>query len=609
MRRCLIITQNQQTAKSLKRHLEVTQHMLADEIQGLHVRYYLSPGEELSEFQRLTAWIEAKIEGNAETSSARELIVFTDVWTLDETSFDQLNPLSLAGEPWAKILGLLVLAFPEVLWVCAGSRGSAKTHWIFEQAHLMEYSDYYTLAKNGLVPLFDPSGFRNAIRYLIKERTAHEAPDLQIRTLDAFAIDDEKSYAFFHAYTAYRFGFCSHVVTSHGMMKYLFGSSDDFECTIPRVLFEDLYLHFIDTNESLNYSDLQNRDHDDNCPRLAKAIHRIVVTAGHGRKVDRERIIKNRKYLNSLRQQGQWNKVLFKPIAGVFDLWEMAKLNRRIGSGFVCPPLPSDHSNDRSGHSAPGRLLEVADRLIDRAERLLPNVRTVGDAVHGAILATEALELVGHRTPTTALEALSLRHQFEVLAECQFYGVQSTLDAKSRLADLQKEVRSLAYWFDPREGKFAEWNAEAMILSKLIKIFRDHNRLDEEHQALVRSRALYRRMWFHKHRWWTPFHPVAWYVEFLLGSMPRFIGAIFLWVAGLSVLYSVTTETDSQTTSKVYLEIVNVVYKSIASFFAVQPPPETMGTLNFYVVALAIIGGFVHLGIFISHLYSVVSRK
>lgn len=612
MQRWLIIATNQQIAKSLKRHLAVTQHLEPDQMNCRPVRYRLTPGEEISEFQRLTAWIEGQVEKKDETNSTRNLVVFTDVWTLGEASFDQLNPLSVAGEPWAKVLGLLVLAFPEVLWVCAGCGDVAKTDWLFERAHLMGDSSPMTMAKDGLVPLFDPCGFRNAIRRLIKDdlQTRDEAPDVPVRTLNAFAIDEEKSYAFFHAYIAFRFGFCCHVVTSHGMMQSLFAASA-LDFAIPCMIFEDLYLPFPDANIMLGYSNLQTRDA--NCPKLAKASHRIIVTTGHGRKVDRQRLMTNRNYLASLRQQGQWNKILFKPLSGIFNLWEMAGLNRRLGQGplrgladgFVWPPTPRDHSDDRSVHSAPGRLLEVANCLIDRAERLLANVRNAADAVHGAVLATEALELLGNRTPTTALEALSLKHQFEVLAECQFYGVQSTLHVKSRLMDLQKEVRSLAYWFAPRARKFSEWNAEAIILNKLIKIFRDHNRLDEEHQALVRSRALYRKMWFHKNRWATLFHPVAWYVEFLLGSLPRFMGAIVLWVGVLTLLYHFTTEIVTKDTET----YVSAFVQAIGSFFSIQPPPEGLTGLKSFVVALGVIGGFVHLGIFISHLYSVISRK
>ena len=53
--------------------------------------------------------------------------------------------------------------------------------------------------------------------------------------------------------------------------------------------------------------------------------------------------------------------------------------------------------------------------------------------MYGALLALEAQELLANRTPTTALEALAVRHELEVTAECMFYGVEYNFDVRRRL--------------------------------------------------------------------------------------------------------------------------------------------------------------------------------
>jgi hypothetical protein len=268
-------------------------------------------------------------------------------------------------------------------------------------------------------------------------------------------------------------------------------------------------------------------------------------------------------------------------------------------------------THDTGGHSAPGRLLEVATRLIDRAERLLPEVRCVADCVQGAVLATDALELLAERTPTSALEALALKHQFEVLAECQFCGVQSSLDVKERIQNIQREVESLSFWFGPRNERFNKWNAEAAILSRLILIYRNHNYFDEEQEVLTRCRTLHRKMWFSQrgNRWATPFQPLAWYVEFLLGSLPRFIVAIAVWILILFGLFYMGGPLDAQGTAPHPTPLTASIVAAYESFLGVQAPPDSLGKFHTGVILLAIFGGFVHMGVFISHLYSIVSRK
>src|SRR5205085_6309754 len=142
--------------------------------------------------------------------------------------------------------------------------------------------------------------------------------------------------------------------------------------------------------------------------------------------------------------------------------------------------------------------LVIASRLIQRADHVLQSASSLPQAIHGALLALEAQEYLGHRTPTTSLEALALKHQLEVLAECMFYGVEYNMDVMSRFQEIQKEVDSIGWWFQPGSRKLSKLNAEIRIVSEMLKMFRDHSQFDEEQKSLKRIRTLHRHLWFRR---------------------------------------------------------------------------------------------------------------
>ena len=231
--------------------------------------------------------------------------------------------------------------------------------------------------------------------------------------------------------------------------------------------------------------------------------------------------------------------------------------------------------------------------------------QSVPEAVHGAVLAVEAQEYLGHRTPTTSLEALALKHQLEVLAECLFYGIEYNMNVKSRFREIQEEVKSIGKWFRPRTRKHSRLNAEVRVISELALRFKDHNQFDEEQECLARIRDLYRHLWFEKNKWFAwSIYPVRRYIEFLLISMFRFALAIIFWVIVLGLLYNLLRPAGDAPWHG-YVD-------AMTSFFGLQPAHDLPMSREEHAVGLnmaAILLGFVHLGIFISHLYSIVSRR
>ncbi len=576
---------------------------------------------------------------------------------------------------WGAALAMLVLAFPEVHWVFWSTqplnllKGFQVHAWlpipIRDQGEnkLLDLLKYHDI---GYRPLFDPIGLRNCIRCEIRKQISQEKQvqdekqkeehvqdekekDEQekrkyppLRKEVAASIEDEGAYAYMHAYIAYRFGYRCHMVTTTAYMTKLFGRekeerdqrlhNSDCPCmTIehdgergqnitskmsPCMTTEDLFLNFPDRRENEHYTDLEGK-RDSQFPGLKEVRHRVFVTVGHKHAIPQERWSENRRYLreNWNSNDGKRHKILYKPLAGIYNFKSEARIKE--GEGFRWPPKPPQSTDSEGDHSAPGRLLVIAERLIKRAEKVLETSTTVEDSIYGALLALEAQELLGNRTPTTALEALAVRQQLEVIAECMFYGVEAHLNVKDRFQEIEREVRSIGTWFNPTTRKAAELNAQIGIINKLTTRFREHNQFDEEQKCLGEARKLERCLGLYNPNGWARLmawvaFPFRWYVELLLSSIRWFVFALVGWIAFFTIAFRYCCNCVNE--DKGGNTITHSLADAISSFVGLQPPHGLNDMLSrsgwaLWLSMLAIILGFVHLGIFISHLYSIIARR
>ncbi|PYT03421.1 MAG: hypothetical protein DMF60_18445 [Acidobacteria bacterium] len=519
MKHVFIITERGDLMQSLERYFRFTSGV------AVSARYAPSPSPDRQQwvpraFTQIADWIEASINQNGNECNLRRSIAILDLCDVSLSSLDELNPVATISGCWSAVVAMLILAFPEVHWVLITPYRTIVSR-IFDSAHIfrdsVSFKRILDLYDQGLTTLFDPTNLRNMIRYQIGATGEYSGPEygrrvdeyIPLRKEIAAAIDEEETYAYFNAYATYRFGFRSHVVTSQALMEELFKSKDEGASGASdfSIVFEDLYLRFPDTDirklaqdGEVHLSNLVTRDKL--FPELAKTRNRILVTVGHRRSGDPDSWRQNENYLRGLKQQGKWNKVLYKPSSGIFDLWDRSDLLRKLGhggykgkpEGYKWPPEKPGPEVPSGGHSAPGRLLVIAKCLIGRSEKILEQAQSVPEAVHGAVLALEAQEYLGNRTPTTSLEALALKHQLEVLAECLFYGVEYNMNVRSRFEEIEKEVKSIGEWFRPKTRKVSMLNAEVRIVSELALQFREHNQFDEEQECLARIRELYRHL-------------------------------------------------------------------------------------------------------------------
>lgn len=645
MAKIFVLTNNSMLAESIERFLKHTRGIEPVRIllgnteltkqgnMGLTKQGKLTNQWVLQTFRQIADAIEAK-------GSLRKAVAILDFCCDDnwnEIDLSKLNPIQ-ASSGWAAVVAMLILAFPEIHWVFI-TPYKPIDGFLFGEAHMFtpckRLWDILQIHDEGFTPLFDPTNLRNTIRQRIQETEESgqkASPYVPIRKQIAAAIDEEEPYAYFNAYTAYRFGFRSHVVTSFSMMERIFGSStSQLDRAVSDdntdLVFEDIYLNFPDrphrqqgTNLPQHLSDLCERDRY--FDRLDKVAYRIFITVGHKRTIEPERWQKNRAHLQGLKaNNGLRYKMLFKPFSGMFDLWRKSGLYRWLGhgkykglaEGYEWPPHKPKVDESTGSHSAPGRLLVIAERLIQRAEQILHSTKTVEDSVYGALLALEAQELLGNRTPTTALEALAIRQQLEVIAESMFYGVEAHLNVKDRFKEIEREVRSISYWFNPRTRKAAELNAQIGILNHLVLRFREYNQFDEEQDCLNEVRRLERRLGLYSTDAWMKMRALIgffprWYVEYLLGAIHRFIIALIGWVAVFTILYGNFCNVEKGSFWHGFAD-------TISSFVGLQPPHELkyllqpgMG-ISLGLSMAAIVLGFVHLGIFISHLYAMIARR
>jgi hypothetical protein len=543
-----------------------------------------------------------------------------------------LNPLLSQG--FDSLLAILILAFPEVRWWFGSILGDSTQQVeleLFRARHGLR-----NLFKPRLSPLFDGGGLRDWIREhaILDPRSRQDAFYLPRRKDLAIALDEETDYSYLHAYAAYRFGFRALALSERATSAEVLGLRADsaWKKTRIKIVLEDVFLNFPGGGRGL--SDFAIRK--DAFPRLEEAEHRIFVTSDQRIPGDEDKHARNQIYFKSQAILGKTIRQLHKPHAGLFSVWKESQLHVRLnwvdhetgkrqrgtGEGYLWPPewWQTTQGGEGSGHSSPGIFLLIARNLLKRSEkRRADGVYSVESAVQGAVLATDALELLGGKTPTAAADALALKHRFELHAECQFAGVEYHIPLRDRLIEIERDALSIARWFSPDERESASLNIRLRVVNHLVRILREYNQYDEEQICMDRVRHLHHTLWLKQggYRWilW----PVLRYLELLLRSFAGFVIALAVWVAGLILLFVWANEYWSCWQAG--------ISDAVSSFFSIGGPithpdcvfsgtqttvsgkSETPNWRPVIVACTAIVSGFFHLGVFISHLYSIVARK
>lgn len=537
--------------------------------------------------------------------------------------------------PRAILLSWLVLTYPEVRWMflpeketkqitlCADNLTEAFHiwRWIYDLEKVDEGNTrlsrvwVHSLHPRNTTPmLFDPTGLRNRIRQQIRSGGEGGAQDMGIpsRTFSAACLDEEEEYAYFNAYVAYRHGYRAWVITTWREAELILKGDAPLHLTM-----EDLYLNFPDRPERYrdNRSDGQEKEfhlslleeRDAMLQTLKRASRRALITVGHRRG-------SNVRPQNHAYQQKHHRKfrMIYKPVAGVYDLWIRVKAphEQKKNNPFRWPPdKPQRTSHPR--HSAPGRLLMIAERLLDRAEQILSEAHETPDYVHAALLALEAKELLASRTPTASLHALSLQHEAEVLAESTFTGVQYNFRVKERFKDIEQDINSIAHWFNKKHRDLSGKNAQLQIIDRLARRFRDAHQFEEELDCLAKARLLRTRIWVAQSSWRWTIAPVLYYFAFALQSVHLFFGLVLVWALVWTLVYWGVKDFNG-------LEGLRDAFLA-ANYYTLALEPvndqwgwSTAGIDSWgwgVILWLQAIVSLFNIGLFVSHLYLLISRR
>ena len=597
----------------------------------------------LRTFEHLATSFEAELAAGLQRRGVPNCVVVVDLpQKVPQAAY--LNPLHNERDfHWNTVIGMLILSFPEIQWVLAGQPISwvpplVPGHDLRPNLLGIEYGkteEILRLQDEGYSPLFDGPGFYSTIRAGMVEDTWRATKDIPIRRSRAAAIDEETPYAFLTGYTAYRNGCCSYVVSTYAMMRRLFG---DAQGSSIGLAFEDLFLGFPDldlddlanhlhiSREELHLSNLDTRDVI--FPGLSKVPVRAFVTVGHEH-VPPKVIVTNAAY-RSRRQRDEGVRFIeiLKPVRGVFEI------HMALGADAPCklawPPSIGEDDGDL-GHSAPGRLLVIAQRLSSRAAGILAAGPIAPEhALYGATLAMNAKELLQDRTPTAAYEALALQHELEVTAECMFHGVAYNRQLKPRFDDVRSESEVISNWFAVDERKSADLDARITIVGALAARFRNFNQIDEEMDCLKEVRNLHPDLWLRQQTRERCTRPVGLaastkagldraltltiygiyaYAAAFTSSIRAMLGFLGAWIVGLGVGFAVFQHPEMGWGWRLAERLCAGIGDAVVAFFGLQAPAGTMQWWAWLPTFFAILAGFFHLGLVISYLFTRLARR
>lgn len=599
----IVLSGNQELIDSINRYLKYVHSIKG--VENFLINNSEKKGYE--NFLLIKDWLEGLFENNI--TEMKDTLAFID---LPISSFSDIKPIS---DDSNSLASLLYLAFPEIYWffpvpISKGSPGDDLDWLTFNNFHTITNDEGANLGKyievflSKYTPLFDPTGARTQIvqqtlEHMKKngEDKLSERPFFCKRKQKALVIDEELPYSYIHAYVAYKMDHRAMITPTKTILdkvRELQKKEKSFD-----ISFEDISLSFPDEKISneLAKREGEEKKEENQYVFFQKIQKRIFVTIGEKGELKK----KNREYRKKLKSRGdlEYCKILYKPYAGIFNLIKAAKLKFEKKK----PKRPQHETI--TGHSAPGRFGMIADILLNRSRNVLDKVQNVTDAIYAAMLALQAQEILGGRTATLSIKSLSLKHQAEVMAECMFYGVEHNFDVESRFKEIEKELDIIGIWFSKSKKDIMIYNSELNIVNELARIFRNYSQFDEEQKCLSKVRTLNRKIYKKRNKFWGWLvSPLRWYFEFLVGSLPRFLAAIALWPALFTLLFYLFLPNTNNVSS-----LCNAFICSVNSFFALQVTiiDNVPGVPILSIFATLL--GFFHLGIFISHLYTIVSRR
>ena len=312
----------------------------------------------------------------------------------------------------------LVWRYPEIYWIFLIADDDAESLPLRSDTrnfHFVSSSEYakleYLLRRhaNGLRAWFDPANLRGSA-----------ASNAALHPRRGIVFDEELAFAAFNGYLLYRHGISSSIVSTAAEFceSRSLGAAPG-----PIVILEDLELMFEDQTSELSPELLSPIGSDTYRTIQARLDFWGLTAAGASPRI----------FVSSSLVTGQPSVI--KPFGGMYE--------RAIRARLGPPVVLSIPTTSAATHSAAGAHQAIASKLVDRARRY--ECKGTVEAIQGALLALSAERLLDNRTYAMALESLTLRHGFEVRAECGFAGASGELEIAPRIAELRQSINQLVF--------------------------------------------------------------------------------------------------------------------------------------------------------------------
>jgi len=311
----------------------------------------------------------------------------------------------------------------------------------------------------------------------------------------AVAIDEEREFTMFNAYTAWKYGRRAWIVTTHAEFFEQPLWDNRHEKAEDVLVLRDIDLRFPDIksgNEGVrrNLMDIdqwKDRLGDKWCARAVSGEKKVVPISY---------LYQGKNSFGRLGQRIDTANIHYlgfpKPLSTLYALKAVLGSNAgdaecsvtgRLGTADELDSIGPDNAGESSGHGAPHINLAIAESLLEQAQRCT-NGRE--ESLIGALLASEAYELLLGMSKTTALEALQEMHRAEVRAEVFFPGVTHDLRIDERKRDIRQSLDSL-YENHPNDHGEVKNLFLAQVWADLKAIYRDAERFDAAEQANIES--------------------------------------------------------------------------------------------------------------------------
>jgi len=533
----------------------------------------------------------------------------------------------LNGDSLECVVALLVLAFPDAKFRFTNvSPSEHPNNDLAIAAAAFHAGREFAAFPESFAPMFDPCGLRTWIlwrhggeelvgadasqgsdnadnRVLLSNRLQRRALESEVDTTEkalptAVVLDDESEFALFAGYVCYRSGYLAQTISSWA------AATARLSATVPdaairhaspledspTLAVEDIWLNY-NAGKGVKLEDRGVRY--DLLPKLKGVFHVTISTADDWKDT----------------QQSEPYIFVHKPFPGAFSFWKSVTSSKRKLPTTVYSPVPNVKPfRSGGGHPAPDRMVALAEFMVGRARNLLPDVRSMVDAVRGAVLAGDALDLlVTGRAVTSALEALSLKHQFEVLAECRFMGVRAELDIEDRFAEIENVAEVIVHHIEPIGDRQSVANSALMdIATNIARVFQEHGRFQEEQDSLANQRKYLDRFLRSQKDPWSKTKGVLLVCpHLLLRSLTTFVLVLAAWASSLTLIHLLLTPVHDPTSNVIggYGLYLAYTIGSFMSFELWSGDPHSLWRL------CAITAGVFHFGVLLTYLYSAVSRK